>query len=88
MIKSVKKLLCKVLGEKLYFKAMHFLFFYNFGFMKNNASVKHQYFARNLGNVGDYAFGHKNKMIELVLPKSDDLFRARLARVRHDEFNF
>lgn len=56
MIKSVKKILYKILGQTRYLKTMHFCFFvfYDFGFLKNNHSFKYHYFVKNLINEGDY----------------------------------
>lgn len=139
MVKSVKKILYKLLGQKLYLKTMHFFFFkfYDLGFLKNNFSFKYHYFVKNLIKEGDYvvdlganlgyfskifsravgkegkviciepvrvffetlqwalrkqtncvlhnyALGLENKMIELVLPKSDGVFRTGLAHIPQD----
>jgi len=139
MVKSVKKILYKVLGQKLYLKTMHYFFFkfYDLGFLRNNFSFKYHYFVKNLVQDGDYvvdlganlgyfskifsrlvgkegkviciepvkiffetlqwglrkqsnctlynyALGLENKMIELVLPKSDGVFRTGLAHIPQD----
>ena len=136
MVKTVKRILYKTLGQSLYLKAMHFFFFlfFDLGFLKNNFSFKYHYYVKNLINEGDdvvdlganlgyfakifsrlvgdngkviciepvkifhktliwglrnkkncithnYAFGLENKMIELVLPKSDGVFRTGLAHI-------
>jgi FkbM family methyltransferase len=143
MVKSVKKILYKVLGQKLYLKAMHYFFFkfYDLGLLRNNFSFKYHYFVKNLIQDGDYvvdlganlgyfskifsrlagkegkviciepvkiffetlkwglrkqynctlhnyALGLEHKMIELVLPKSDGVFRTGLAHIQQaDEKN-
>ena len=140
MVKSVKKIMYKVLGQKLYLKSMHIFFFkfYDLGLLKNNFSFKYHYFVKNLIHEGDYvvdlganlgyfskifsravgkdgkviciepvkifyktlqwglrnqtnctlhnyALGLENKMIELVLPKSDGVFRTGLAHIPQNE---
>jgi hypothetical protein len=56
MVKSVKKIMYKVLGQELYLKTMHIFFFkfYDLGLLKNNFSFKYHYFVKRIINEGDY----------------------------------
>ncbi len=55
MIKLIKHILYRILGQRAYLKAMHagFFFLYDLGVLKNNPVFKYHYFVRHLIHEGD-----------------------------------
>lgn len=55
MVKGVKKILYRVLGQAAYLKLLHVVFFlaYDLGFLKKNYIYKYHYFVKYLVNEGD-----------------------------------
>lgn len=56
MVHTLKKILFKILGLKLYLKCMHILFYtaYDLGLLKNKPLFKYHYFIKKLIKKGDY----------------------------------